>query len=323
MQVRLSDYIDIKQSETAKMKIAIIHYPNALMSSVYGLGELFEMANGLYGCDSPFCCCLLTIDELNDTDKYDLVILPPSIQGKFYLNPDDELLNWLHRQLMQQATLCSACSGAFILAKGGFLDRRKVTTHWALAEEFQQRFPNVVLDTQQILINEGNIITAGGVMSWLDLGLEIVAQHAGPSIMAQLGKHLVIDTGDRAQSYYQQFIPKRNHGDSLISKAQLYLDQHYGDKIIIADLSLQFHTSERSFLRRFQQACGLKPSEYLQHLRIQKACDELERTKKSFDVISQEVGYDNSSACRKVFVRLIGLTPKEFRQRFVKTVIAS
>ncbi len=302
------------------MQVAIINYPHALQSAVYGLYELFEMANELCKPATAFSCAILTLEQLNNTQQYNVVILPPSLKDEFYLNPSDELLHWLRHQHDQQATLCSACSGAFILAKAGLLEGRSTTTHWALADEFQKRFAHIPLDTQQILINQGSIITAGGVMSWLDLGLELVAQHAGVGIMTQLGKNLVVDTGHRSQKYYQQFIPKRHHGDQAILSAQLFLDDHYPNKITMANLASLCHMSERSFLRRFGQATGFKPSEYIQRLRIQKACDQLEQTQKSFETIAAEVGYEDSSACRKVFVRILALTPKQFRQRFVKGV---
>lgn len=313
------------------MNIAIINYPNALQSSVYGLSELFEMANTLSAGDNPINTTLLMLEQLPQlgsgscpdlsdsvSDVYDLIILPPALKDEFYLNPTRELLDWLQYQHDNQAKLCSACSGAFILAAGGFLNQRLATTHWALVQKFEQRFAHVTLDSHKILINEGDIITAGGVMSWLDLGLEIVAMHAGPSIMVQLGKNLVVDTGYRAQSYYEQFMPRRDHGDEAILNAQVFLDDGYTNKIKISQLAEIGHMSERSFLRRFQQAIGLKPTEYIQRLRIQKACDKLERSQQSFSSIAVEVGYEDVSACRKVFVRVMGLTPKEFRRRFVR-----
>ena len=302
------------------MQVAIINYPHALQSAVYGLYELFEMANELCEAATPFHCAILTLDQLNNTQQYNVVILPPSLKDEFYLNPSDELLHWLRHQHDQQATLCSACSGAFILAKAGLLEGQNTTTHWALADDFKKRFGHIPLDTQQILINQGSVITAGGVMSWLDLGLELVAQHAGVGIMTQLGKNLVVDTGHRSQKYYQQFIPKLNHGDQAILAAQLFLDAHYPNKIVMANLASLCHMSGRSFLRRFSQATGFKPSEYMQRLRIQKACEQLEQTQKSFETIAAEIGYEDSSACRKVFVRILALTPKQFRQRFVKSI---
>ena len=302
------------------MNIAIINYPTSLQSAVHGLFELFEMANSLCAADNTFSPIMLSLDQLNSADKYDVVILPPSLKDEFYLFPSAALLSWLTHQHAQQAILCSACSGAFILAQAELLNGHKVTTHWALAETFQKRFSHIPLDVNQILINEGNIITAGGVMSWLDLGFEIVAQQAGNTVLTQLGKNLVVDTGHRSQRYYQQFIPKRNHADPEILKAQTFLDEHFWKKIKMSELAEIAHMSERSFLRRFGQASGLKPSEYIQKLRIQKACEQLEQTQKSFESIAFEVGYEDASACRKIFVRILGLTPKQFRQRFVKNV---
>jgi len=276
------------------------------------------MANSLCENSALFSCDILTLEQLNNAQIYNVVILPPAINDTFYLNPSEPLLAWLKEQYHQQATLCSACAGAFILAKSGLLAGVKVTTHWALSQVFEQRFPHITLDSQPILINEGRIMTAGGMMSWLNLGLELVALHAGPRIMTQLGKNLVVDTGHRAQSYYQQFIPKRTHGDKAILNVQAYLDTHYASRIRMTDLAILCHKSERSFLRHFHQSTGLKPSEYIQRLRVQKACELLESTRKNFETIAREVGYEDSSACRKVFVRILGLTPKSFRQRFVR-----
>ena len=127
-----------------------------------------------------------------------------------------------------------------------------------------------------------------------------------------------MDTGRRAQSYYQQFIPNKQHGNHAIRNTQDYIEENYSKRIKISELADICHMTERSFLRRFHQLLGLTPTEYIQKYRIQKACDQLERTGKSFEQISMEVGYENSSACRKIFVRIIGITPKQFRQRFVK-----
>ena len=168
------------------MKLAIINYPNALQSAVYGLSELFDMTNNLCDPVVKFNWDILELSDLDDPIIYDVVVLPPSLKGSFYQNPSDQLLNWLKAQYAKKAILCSACSGAFILAKSELLKNKTVTTHWALADGFKNIYPDIVLDSQKILINEGDVITAGGVMSWLDLGLEVVAKYAGPNVMMQL-----------------------------------------------------------------------------------------------------------------------------------------
>ena len=157
-------------------------------------------------------------------------------------------------------------------------------------------------------------------MSWVDLGLELVAQFTKTSTMRQLGKMLVVDTGGREQRYYQSFSPKWDHGDLAIVKAQQILQSRYKNGVSVKFLAEVAHLTERTFLRRFVKATGLKPNEYLQRIRIQKACELLEETNIPFEKIGFDVGYGDISACRKVFVKIMGLSPSAFRQRFSASI---
>lgn len=203
------------------------------------------------------------------------------------------------------------------MAATGLLNDKEVTTHWNLVDKFREYYPNIALNPKKILIKDHNIITAGGMIAWLDLALVVINQLSSPKIARQLGKLLVIDTGQREQCYYQQFIPKLNHNDATILSAQKVIHSRYKDTIKISDLAKTHHLTERTFLRRFTKATAIKPSEYLQRFRIQTACDLLENTNSSFEIIANVVDYENVSACRKAFIKIMGLTPKKFRQRFV------
>ncbi len=305
------------------MNIAIIKYPGSLQSAIYGLSEMFSLANQLcveQELPIHFDTDVLKLKQLESADKtYKAVLLPPGLENHFYLNPAEHLKKWLIAKHMQGSILCSACAGSFIIASTGLLNNREATTHWGLVNNFTDDYPNVCLKVNEILINDSDIITAGGMMSWVDLGLELVAQFTSPEIMRQLGKILVIDTGQREQRYYQQFRPKTSHADEAVLIAQKKIQTGYKQSIKITDLAKNCYLTERTFLRRFVKATGLKPGEYLQKFRIQKACEQLENTQFSFEIIANNVGYEDSGACRKIFVRLIGLTPGEFKKRFVNS----
>ncbi|WP_231636282.1 helix-turn-helix domain-containing protein [Novosphingobium sp. ST904] len=73
---------------------------------------------------------------------------------------------------------------------------------------------------------------------------------------------------------------------------------------------------ERTLQRRFKSATGMKPTEYVQHLRIGKARELLEFTRRSIDQIAWSVGYEDATAFRRVFSRILGLTPGDYRARF-------
>ncbi len=300
------------------IKIGIINYPGVMQSALHGLKEMFLIATGLNAQNEgnqSFSVDLYDVASMGNP-RLQIVIIPPNIEGEYYLSPAQILKDWIVKQHAAGAIICSVCAGAFILAETGLLDERQATTHWWFAPMFTQKFPDIKLDINKILINDGDIITAAGLMSWVDLGLELVAQFMNPNIMRLLGKSLIVDTGLREQRYYQSFSPKLDHGDQAILKAQHYLQQNFHTTITTKILSSLCILTGRTFLRRFVKATGLKPSQYIQRLRIQEACNLIEITNGTFESISLKVGYEDTSAFRKTFLRITGLTPREFKGRF-------
>ncbi|MCS0252877.1 helix-turn-helix domain-containing protein [Vibrio alginolyticus] len=301
------------------MKIALVNYPDSSQASVYGLSELFEMANraaAKLGVDVHFEVEILDHWSNTHFDVKTAVMIPPSGTGQYYLEPEPELLDWLKVQYSKGAILASACAGTFILAQTQLLTNKSCTTHWGLAPSLASQFPDIHVRQEAILINEGTIITAGGMMSWLDLGLELVSLFASPAVMRLLGKMLVIDTGPREQRFYQQFTPNFQHGDEVIVQIQHYINDHYQGKLSNKELAELSCLTERTLQRRFKKATGFNVNQYIQSLRVQKACDLLESTTLTFYAISFRVGYQDVSAFRKIFNRIVGLTPKSFRSRF-------
>jgi transcriptional regulator GlxA family with amidase domain len=302
--------------------ITILCHEGALQSCVYGLKEMFLLANELAEKEPSlplFSVALLEVtdvSELAGSDLSQIIIIPPALDLTCYLRPSLALKRWLISQHKRGTIISSVCSGVFLLAATGLLQGRTVTTHWNLERDFAQHYPEITLDVNRILIHDGDIITAGGLMAWVDLGLELVALIMHPSVMQQLGSRLVVDTGRREQRYYQRFSPTLTHKDQSILTAQHYLQEHLGQLLQIKTLSSLVYLTERTFLRRFVKATGHKPLQYLQCLRVQKACDSLELTDISVDEISYSVGYENSSAFGRVFLDRMGLTPSAFRSRF-------
>lgn len=303
--------------------IGIAHYPGVMESAVAGLKELFLLANRIcseYELEQRFECEVVFFKEDNHASPtlpdVQIVIIPPCLEGEYHKHPSSDLLSWLSSRHRQGSLICSVCAGVFILARTGLLEGRPATTHWHLADDFSQHYPEVCLESHKILINDGDIISAGGLMAWLDLGLELVAQFTHPKVMRQLGKSLVVDTGQREQRYYRTFVPKLNHGNAAILKVQHHLQKHFQQSISVPQMAEICILTERTFLRQFVNATGIKPNQYLQQLRIQKACEFLESTQETVERVALRVGYEDISAFRKVFIKITGLTPRDFRMRF-------
>ena len=303
-------------------RFGILHYPGAQTSAVLGLRDMLEEASRLNtergGKGPAFQVRILeTEGGLPDSSAaWTALVLPPSLGSALPGDPTGVLTDWLRARHGEGALLCSVCAGAFLMAETGLLAGRPATTHWGLKAPFTQRFPEVHLDTDRILIDDGDLVTAGGLMAWVDLGLRLVDRFLGPEAMLATARHFLVDPGGREQRFYSTFAPVLGHGDAAVLKAQTWVQTHSGKKVDVPDMARSAGLGERTFQRRFHRATGMRPTEYLQHLRIGKARDLLERTDRAVEEIAWKVGYEDPGAFRKIFIRLMGLSPSDYRRRF-------
>lgn len=300
--------------------IGILAYPGAQMAAVYGLLDLFATANRLAhqngGSAPPLAA--LKMDTFDDSKAESLaaLIVPPSLDGGAPGEAIPRLAAGIRRHHDAGAIVCSVCAGAFLLAETGLLDGRTVTTHWALADRFSVTYPGPVLDIDKLIVDDGDIVTAGGLMAWVDLGLRLIDRFAGPAVMQATARFFLVDPGGREQRHYSTFQPRLDHGDTPVRKVQHWLQRHGEKAVTVPGMAAIAGLGERTFLRRFQRATGFNPSEYLQHLRVGRARDLLESSRLAFDQIAWRVGYEDSGAFRRVFQKTTGLTPGEYRKRF-------
>jgi transcriptional regulator GlxA family with amidase domain len=258
---------------------------------------------------------VLTPFDLSGAEGFDAVLLPPNLSGARG-EKDEELHRWLKQQHSGGATLCSACAGAFWLGHAGLLDGRAVTTHWALEDELKTAFPKARLHADSILIDDHDVVTAGGVMAWIDLGLHLIRRWMGSAIVTQTCKHMLIDPAGREQRTYRSFRPSLGHTDDQIRGLQLWLEANVDAALSVALMAQQAGMSPRSLQRRFRQATGLALSQYVQSLRVEKAKGMLEGTSLPIAQICWNVGYQDVSAFSRLFLAQTGLTAGGYRKKF-------
>lgn len=248
--------------------------------------------------------------------SYEIVFVPAMIADIEGVLADRAILSWLDRQAQAGACLSSACAGSFVLAATGRLDGRAATTHWNLAGDFAARFPQVRLKPERLLIDEGDVVTAGGISAALDLALYLVARFVSPQSAAQLAKILILDPGRRQQTPYQATALNRQHGDVAILRVQDWLEEEPGRDCTIGGLAELAILGQRTFLRRFKKATGHGPLEYQQRLRVALARKLLETTAVAFEEIAARCGYGDAASLRRLFKRHTGASPSQYRKRF-------
>ena len=306
------------------VEFGILIYPGAQQSAVLGLTDLFVIAERLMGARRPRVRVShwradagvpVRVDGA-DTGVPTVLILPPSMEEPISPDAAAPLAAWLRECHGRGTVLASVCAGAFLLGETGLLKGRAVTTHWSYLDRFRQRFPDVRMQGDRLLIDDGDIITAGGLMSWTDLGLKLLDRFLGPAVMLETARFLLIDPPGRAQSWYSGFSPRLTHGDAAVLKVQHWLQASTLQDITVAGLADVAGLEPRTFLRRFRKATGLTSTDYCQRLRVARAQDLLQSGNMAVDAIAWQVGYGDPGAFRKVFARITGLTPGEYRQRF-------
>jgi transcriptional regulator GlxA family with amidase domain len=262
-------------------------------------------------------CCTFDSDP-RPTHGLSVLVIPGNEQAPSADPTDTPLLHWLREKHSEGVVVAAVCGGVFILARSGLLAGRQATTHWAFNEEFSLQFPDVLTETDRMVIDYGDVLTAGGVLAWADLGLRLVERFLGPMVMLDTARFMNIDPPGREQQFYSDFVPKTKHGDSAILKAQQWLSTQREHAISVTDIARHACLEPRTLLRRFVSATGMKPSEYQQRLRITRAREMLEFSRTRIDEIAAKVGYDDVGGFRRVFRKIVGLTPSEYRQRFCR-----
>jgi transcriptional regulator GlxA family with amidase domain len=226
------------------------------------------------------------------------------------------LIPWLRQKHSEGTVIAAVCGGVFLLARTGLLAGRQATTHWALTNQFAAEFPDVRTQTESMVIDYGDVLTGGGVLAWADVGLRVVERFLGPTIMVETARYMNIDPPGREQRFYSGFEPRTKHGDEPILKVQQWMVTENGSEATVAEAANRAGLEPRTFLRRFVKATGMKPSEYQQRLRINRARELLEFTRTSVDNIALDVGYEDQGGFRRVFHKIVGLTPSDYRRRF-------
>jgi transcriptional regulator GlxA family with amidase domain len=259
-----------------------------------------------------------TIADVSETDVVFvpnvMVDTPDSVRAL-----DRRTLDWIRRMYRGGAQLYAACGGTMVLAEAGLLDGREATTHWGYAPLFRRLYPDVTLHAERILVQSGpghRIVCSGGASSWQDLVLLLVAKHGGTEEAIRISKLFLYQWHRDGQLPYASMIQNVDHGDAAIQDCQAWLARNYQRPDVVARMTRRSGLAKRTFDRRFKAATGYAPLAYVQTLRVEEAKQALEKDAASIEMIGREVGYEDSASFRRLFRRLAGMTPSNYRRKF-------
>jgi len=251
-----------------------------------------------------------------DIEQADLIFIPSFAILGAGPKLSEGLIQWFHKMADNGAIIASVCTGAFFLSATGLLENKRATTHWAFQKQFKTQNPSIDVVSDQIIVEDTGIITAGGGSAWHDLVLFLIERFAGLEVANQTAKMFLLDRHENPQASYAAAYQPTYHNDAAIEKSQQWISQNYSKSGVINQAIEMSGLAERTFYRRFKQAMGITPIKFLQQVRIEKSKVLLEKTEQGMDDIALQVGYENASSFRRLFKHEVQLLPTEYRRKF-------
>jgi transcriptional regulator GlxA family with amidase domain len=213
--------------------------------------------------------------------------------------------------------LASICTAAFPLAEAGLLDGRRATTHWLSAEAFRCRFPRVDLDPAVLYVDEGEVLTAAGEASGIDLCLYLVRRDFGAAVANDVARRTVVPP--YREGGQAQYIPRPVADDGPGTGTAAARERMLADLArpwTLAELAASLHVGVRTLTRRFREETGQSPLGWLLRRRVERARELLESTDLPVGRIADEVGFGTATALRRHVCRELGVPPLHYRRTF-------
>jgi len=324
--------------------VALIGTPAASAGTVYGFFDLlastrrdWTLMHGGRLVDSPFRPLVLSRDGkpllvtngvrmtpdgcFDDVPTPDIVCVTELMEG-----PGTDVseryapeLEYMRRAWLAGATLCSACSGALLLAATGLLEGCDGTSHWAYCDLLARDYPRTRWYPERTLVVTGKdqrIMMGGSGSAWTMLVLAIVARFVSPEEAMKLARGNLLGTSDVSSVAYASLTRGGPIEDPLVAKCQVWAASNYSVDSPVGRLVALSGLPERTFKRRFTESTGMTPLEYVHTLRLEEAKQLLESSDMPVEAVATEVGYQDASFFNRLFRRKVHLSPAQYRRRF-------
>jgi len=304
------------------LKIAVIAFdgitPFHLSVPSLVFGNAFHVT--VCACDPPPLrttagFAIATEHGLDALDDAHMVIMPSwHDDGR----PAPELLlHALRKAHRRGARIVGLCLGAFTLAEAGLLDGRAATTHWAQADQLAQRHPAVAVKREALYVDEGDVVTSGGVAAGLDCCLHLLRQLSGADAANSVARRMLVAPhreGGQAQ-FIERPLPVTG-SDGRFAQVLDWVTHRLQQEHSLDALAQRAAMSRRNFTRHFRQATGTSFKQWLLNQRLAQARRMLETSQAPIEMIAQEAGFGTALSLRQHFRSAMKLSPSAYRKQF-------
>jgi len=324
-------------SKPAPKRVVIVIYPGVTLLDVAGPAQVFHTANdastdnetkpdyevvlasptgGQIVSDTKISLTSVTLQEASSKPIDTLIVAGGT--GIYVLLDEKFLTDWIAARYDQCRRLASTCMGAFLIAETGLLEGKTVTTHWRRVEELQQRHPNVCVQQSPLFTREGKLWSSAGVAAGIDLALAMVDEDHGHGVAMQVAQSLVVflkRPGGQSQ-FSDVLLAQKQDRSGAFSDLQAWISNNIQAPLNVEILAKRAGMSPRTFARHYKSRTGVTPAKSIEILRVNKAKQLLEQRNIPIVTVARQTGLFDVQRLRRVFVRNVGVSPHEYRQKF-------
>lgn len=253
------------------------------------------------------------LDELGSADT---VVVPG--YGPILEPLPDPTASALRAAAQRGARIVSICTGAFALGHSGLLDGRRATTHWMVTDDLRRLFPAARVEDNVLYVDDGDVLTSGGVAAGIDLCLHIVRSDQGAGAANRIARRTLVSphrSGDQAQ-FVEPRRPVPEPDDIDMARLLGWLDERLDRPLSVADMAAHAGYSARTFTRRFHAQVGTSPWRWVARRRIVRAQQLLEDSTLPVDQVAHRCGFATTVAFRRRFRETVHVSPSEYRRSF-------
>ncbi len=236
---------------------------------------------------------------------------------------DATMIAFVQEAAKASRRIASICSGAFVLAEAGLLNGRRATMHWAHADSFRARFPDVRAEEDRIYINDGPVWTSAGMTAGIDLVLALIDNDLGPEAAKMVARLLVMNQrrmgGQKQHSALLDMTPKSDRIELVLA----HIRQNLQNPLTIEELAAVANLSPRQFSRAFLAETGQSPAKAVERLRLEAARFMIEEGRHTVNVVARETGFVDRERMRRAFLRTFGVPPEILRRNARREAVAA
>jgi transcriptional regulator GlxA family with amidase domain len=242
--------------------------------------------------------------------SYDTLLLGAATE---IVAPTPRTIGFLRNAAATTRRIASICIGAFALAEAGLLDGRRATTHWAYAQELQQRFPKVRVEMDRIFVADGPMWTSAGMTAGIDLALGLIERDMGQDVARATARTMVVHHRRAGGQSQHSAMLQLDAKSDRIQTSLAYARKNLRGPLTVEKLAEAACLSPRQFGRVFKAETGQSPAKAIENLRLEAARFMLEQGRLPVEEIARETGFGDRERMRRSFLRTFGQTPQALR----------